>query len=65
MRSLSTNVAILTTLAWQPHIHAFIAPSPEAAIVTSPPTKDERIDAALDRLLFRTVLTGFDVARGP
>ncbi|MCG8709586.1 nucleotidyltransferase domain-containing protein [Brenneria sp. 4F2] len=45
-------------VARQPHIHAFIAQSLETAIAISPPAKDERLDAALDRLLYETVLTG-------
>lgn len=45
-------------VARQPHIHAFIAQSLETTIDISPPAKDKRIDAALDRLLFETVLTG-------
>lgn len=45
------------TVARQPHLHAFIARSLESAAVTSQTAKDERINAALDRLLFETVLT--------
>lgn len=46
------------TVERQPHIHAFIVRSLETVTVTSQPAKDKRINAALDRLLYETVMTG-------